>query len=447
MRNLPNKTDDVGDFLPASDFNTNLRSELQGVVTSAGLTLDPEGGPDTDVEMLGKSINIYANAGNYYSDSGSANAYILTRSGALKALAGYRDGTTVIFKASHTNTGAATVNVDSLGAIPITTSNGTALTGNEIYINEYVIARYNINASRFEIVFSKNINSWENIGAYFRPIVNNVGYLGDPTHLIQGAYFSGYPGIMVGTLQNLSLSSYGGASWITANEDINIVVSNANNIRLKTNNIDRWLVDPDGNFLPFISDTHDIGSADYRIRRIYQADNFRHYFGTNQESSIHHYGSSNYFILSTTNYNSISFRTSGGYWYIDGTYGNFYPNTSLDIGSLANRVGTVYCTTLNDISDRKQKTDIQSTLGLDFITKLNPCSFILKSYKETGRKHGLIAQEVLEVIEEMGLKREDFSAITHDENNENWGLSYNQFIGPIIQAIKELKELYDKINK
>lgn len=159
MRNISAKADGVGDTLPATDFNANLRSELQNVVTSSDQSLDPEGGPDTDVEMLGKAITIYANASQYYQDSGAANAYVLARVGNLKALVDYIDGTTVIFKAGNSNTGASTINVDSLGVKDLVDSSGFALIGGEVIQNQYVVARYNSSTDDFEIILSHSAES------------------------------------------------------------------------------------------------------------------------------------------------------------------------------------------------------------------------------------------------------------------------------------------------
>lgn len=156
MRNIGTKADGVGDTLPASDFNANLRSELQNAVTSADFTLDPEGGPDTDVEMFGKAITLYANAAQYYQDSGAANSYVLGRVGNLKELTAYKDGVLVYFKAGNTNTGASTINVDSLGSKDLVDSDGVALVGGEVIQDKYVAARYNDSTGDFEIVFSQS---------------------------------------------------------------------------------------------------------------------------------------------------------------------------------------------------------------------------------------------------------------------------------------------------
>lgn len=152
MRNISAKADGIGDTLPASDFNANLRSELQNVVTSSDQTLDAEGGPDTDVEMLGKAITIYSNASQYYQDSGAANSYVLARVGNLKPLVDYIDGTIVVFKAGNTNTGASTANIDSLGSKDIRDSYDNALVGGEILAGRYIIIRYNSANDRFEMI-------------------------------------------------------------------------------------------------------------------------------------------------------------------------------------------------------------------------------------------------------------------------------------------------------
>ena len=56
--------------------------------------------------------------------SGSANAYAVT---ANQALTAYYDGLSLVFEANHTNTGAATLDVDTVGAAAIVRLDGSAL--------------------------------------------------------------------------------------------------------------------------------------------------------------------------------------------------------------------------------------------------------------------------------------------------------------------------------
>jgi hypothetical protein len=151
MRNIPDKSDDVGDVLPATDFNAE-KNELQNTVTSSDQTLDPEGGPDTDLNQLSKAIAAYANAGATYTDSGTADAYVLGIATNLKTVPEYLDNMAIIFKAGNSNAGASTVNVNSLGVKDLQYSDGQALIANEVVSGEYVIAVYNLSDDRFEVV-------------------------------------------------------------------------------------------------------------------------------------------------------------------------------------------------------------------------------------------------------------------------------------------------------
>lgn len=161
MRDISSKIDNIGDLLKAGDFNANIVLELQGLVESADFTLDAEGGPDTDTNMLAKTINLYVNAALFYLDTGAADAYDLSRVGNLQALSEYREGGIVIFQADNTNSGASTIDVDGLGVKDLVGNDGAALTGGEITADGYVMARYVAANDNFQIVYSIN-----NVGAY-----------------------------------------------------------------------------------------------------------------------------------------------------------------------------------------------------------------------------------------------------------------------------------------
>lgn len=68
-------------------------------------------------------------AGTKVSTGGSADAYTFTSNQSLTSLT---DGFKIAFILSATNTGASTINVDSLGAKPLRTLSGTALVAGEI---------------------------------------------------------------------------------------------------------------------------------------------------------------------------------------------------------------------------------------------------------------------------------------------------------------------------
>ena len=91
---------------------------------------------------------------------------------------------------------------------------------------------------------------------------------------------------------------------------------------------------------------------------------------------------------------------------------------------------------LNTTSDRASKTDIEElNLGLDFILKLKPMKF-----KKIGGVNktslGLIAQDVAEVLD-----KDSYSLISYDKStNSNYGLTYSEFIAPLIKSVQELSE-------
>ncbi|MDE3821800.1 hypothetical protein I7F13_05060 [Sinorhizobium meliloti] len=76
----------------------------------------------------------------YYTTTGSGNAYVLTYVGAPLA---YTKGDKYQFFTDRTNTGAATININSLGAKSIIMPDGSALTANQIKAGRVVEIIYN----------------------------------------------------------------------------------------------------------------------------------------------------------------------------------------------------------------------------------------------------------------------------------------------------------------
>jgi hypothetical protein len=89
-------------------------------------------------------------------------------------------------------------------------------------------------------------------------------------------------------------------------------------------------------------------------------------------------------------------------------------------------------------SDLAQKNSIaQTDLGLDFINSLTPVSYKMKSEPEGPHHHGLIAQDVKEVLQRKGYPLSYFGGL-HD--GPNMGLNYSEFIGPLVKSIQELDQ-------
>ena len=89
--------------------------------------------------------------GGAATSGGGSNNYTLT-SPSGHALTAYVDGLTVGFQANHTNSGAATLNVDGLGAIDLRTPDGAAIPASAITNGGRYIATYNSGATVFQLV-------------------------------------------------------------------------------------------------------------------------------------------------------------------------------------------------------------------------------------------------------------------------------------------------------
>lgn len=89
-------------------------------------------------------------------------------------------------------------------------------------------------------------------------------------------------------------------------------------------------------------------------------------------------------------------------------------------------------------SDRNLKNNINNTnLGLDFINKLRPVSYIRKNDESKKTEYGLIAQEVEETLKEEGVENAGMLTIT---DNGEYQLRYNDLLAPMIKAIQQLNE-------
>lgn len=137
---------------------------------------------------------------------------------------------------------------------------------------------------------------------------------------------------------------------------------------------------------------------------------------------------------------------------------NFYPFfNSCILGTDRKPFDDIYIKNYTMVSDRRSKTNIQkSDLGLEFITKLKPVKFKMKSTEqhdeETGESvtinhnrfhYGLIAQDVKETLE-----GKDFGGLVDPSStNEDgqMGLRYSEFISPMIMSIKQLNNKIEKL--
>jgi hypothetical protein len=93
-------------------------------------------------------------------------------------------------------------------------------------------------------------------------------------------------------------------------------------------------------------------------------------------------------------------------------------------------------------SDRRLKKDIKnSELGLTFIKKLNPVSYIRISDQNKKTEYGFIAQEVEELLKSIGSIK---SGIISKDDKGYYSVRYNDLFAPIVKAIQEQQSVIEE---
>jgi hypothetical protein len=116
----------------------NQIQDLENLITSSGQT------PNTSlINQIPQAVANYVAIADCYTDSGTANNYILTSINTFKSPTAYVDGMRVRFITANANTGASTVNVANLGTKNIKKEDGTTdLTANDIPANNEITLIY-----------------------------------------------------------------------------------------------------------------------------------------------------------------------------------------------------------------------------------------------------------------------------------------------------------------
>lgn len=152
MQDYPTKTDGVSTE-PAAEYN-NLATELKNSVTTSGISLS-----SGDSNQLGKTMANYGAASDFYTDTGTANTYVLSPSTTMKSATEYFDGMRVRFIASNTNTGTSTVNVNALGVKTIYKLNpAVVLDGGDMEDGSIITVEYDasLDASAGAFILTNN---------------------------------------------------------------------------------------------------------------------------------------------------------------------------------------------------------------------------------------------------------------------------------------------------
>jgi len=170
-----------GNTVSASEWNQF--ASINNFITNTGQT------PSTsNLQQMGIGASRYSSAGQYFEDTGIANAYVLNPTSPFKSPVsstsgeGYFTGMQITFKTANANTGASTVNINGTGVKNLKKSDGTTdLSSGEIPANQYISFIYNGTS------FVKQAQ------ATATSTTQGINYLSNPTNLPSITINSGAP--------------------------------------------------------------------------------------------------------------------------------------------------------------------------------------------------------------------------------------------------------------
>jgi hypothetical protein len=144
MEDLNDKV--TGGTLSAAEWN-QVPSEIQNVIEALGITL-----VNTDLNQLNKAISGMVTAGDFYVDTGVADAYVVDPIGGKigpAALDSIHDGMLIRFLPGNNSTGASTINVNELGIKTLTREGGGAIQAGDLSTTHDAYVRYDQAADDF----------------------------------------------------------------------------------------------------------------------------------------------------------------------------------------------------------------------------------------------------------------------------------------------------------
>lgn len=276
--------------------------------------------------------------------------------------------------------------------------------------------------------------NWEEFGTTFQPKVS--GYdLGSTTNLLGNAYFQDTGVIYLGADQDAYI--YHNGTNMFCGTSVGYLRLDAETVLyLRTAGSNRWYIDSAGDLAPNLANSYALGTTTKELSDIYTIELW---IGTTQEMLLYHDGSSNgYVSVSTADY---LFLADSNKWAITPA-GHLVPvpTGTYNVGSTSNRILTFYAVNALNTSDIRFKTNIrENPFGLDFISRLNTSVFRLKEIDCKRYRCGMIAQQVNEVLSDLGYTYDDFTGTHYDKEEDRWDMNYTEFIAPLIKAVQELK--------
>lgn len=149
MRNFDDRVENLGATaagrLSAEEDNVRFK-EMENAVSTAGITLDAQAGPDSDLNMLAQSMARYASLGITGTAGGTANALTVTAIGSAVVPKAYFEGMIVKTVPTATNTSDATANAFSLGLKKVLRYDGTPAQEGDLQLGVPTVWRYSTSA-------------------------------------------------------------------------------------------------------------------------------------------------------------------------------------------------------------------------------------------------------------------------------------------------------------
>ncbi len=138
----------------AADDLNGFKNENNNLIEGVGITLD-----DTDNQQTHNAVAAYSAGGDFYTGSGSANTYAANPVSPRRGIWALQNGAQIRFVVPATNTGASTINVNSLGAKNLKNWDGSALVGSELVSGEIVTIIYNSGSDEWRLVNRSSLMS------------------------------------------------------------------------------------------------------------------------------------------------------------------------------------------------------------------------------------------------------------------------------------------------
>lgn len=168
MQDLNDKA--TGNSLPAAEWNQQP-SEIQNIIEAAGITLS-----GADLNQLGKALSFYIANGDFFTDSGAADAYVLTVQAPKQASPAYGPGEKIVFFPTNDNAGVSTVNRDGVGVVDLKDENGNDL-GPVLKTGSLAEFRFNFSAGHFRLFPTLSATIQANLKSGRRNLIVNGDFL------------------------------------------------------------------------------------------------------------------------------------------------------------------------------------------------------------------------------------------------------------------------------